>query len=349
MNRKGRSCNLIAITGGGTLGHVEPALAVAECLRAYGYELFYIGREDSLERQSVQSKDIEFLPIRSGKLRRYFSWQNFSDAFNVGLGFFQARRILASRRPAALFSKGGYVSFGPVLAAKILGIPVYSHESDSTPGLATRLNKGSSRLVFCGYEQCAKALRNGVYTGNPIRQEVLDASADAFLKQYSIRASKPILLVLGGSQGAAGLNDAIIKALDTICKRFFVVHQTGRGKMTAERKKDYLPLEFIENIGGAMKASSLCVSRSGAGTIAELSALGVPMVLVPLSLGASRGDQIENARIQQSLHKALVIDDYSLLVQTVMSFRLEDRHQQGSNENPAGLIARLIKEDLDEL
>ncbi len=289
---------VVCYTGGGTLGHVYPALAVHEVLgHDANYEAFFIGRRDRQERELVERTGMPFYGIAAGKVRRYRSARNLATPFLSALGFLHAMAILLRRRADVLFSKGGFVTPPVVLAAWLLGIPVISHESDLTAGLATRINSRFSRLVCTPTVEGYSALKAKVVaTGSPIRSSLLDykrASAELpFLKE-----GEPLLLVLGGSKGATEINALVHESLDELVKYAHVYHQCGPGKVIPVVKERYTQVEFIDHLMPALlDRADLVVSRAGANTIAELALFATPALLIPLSPSFSRGDQVENAK-----------------------------------------------------
>lgn len=309
---------LIAFTGGGTAGHVFPGLAVAEELKARGFEKqLWIGARGGMEEKLVAPWNLEFVGLPAGKLRRYFSFQNFLDLFKIAAGFFSALGLLTRRRPAVLFSKGGFVSVPPVWAARVLGIPVISHESDLDPGLATRLNMKKSTLIFTAYPETAEhfppKLRPRVFTaGNPVRKELLSGQAERARSRWKIPQDHLLVLVLGGSQGARQVNDLVAAALPRFTGRVFWVHQTGpeASGMPAERE-DYHPRPFLkEELPDLMAGADLIITRAGAGALWEGAALGKPLILIPLGAG-SRGDQVRNAELFTHRGAALTWDHTS--------------------------------------
>lgn len=256
----------------------------------------WIGRENARERDAVEQAGIPFYPIQSGKLRRYRSWENFTDIFRIIRAYFQALSLLRKTRPDVLFSKGGFVSVPPVFAAKTLGIRVLTHESDATPGLATRLNSRWAETVCIPFEGSEGNLPRSkvVVTGNPIR-------ASLFLyedvSRFGIPSDMPLLLVLGGSQGSAEINALVRANLPRLCSQAFVIHQCGEAEDLPHKQKNYFPVSLLgSELGTLYRKSALVVSRGGAGTIAELLAFGCASLIIPLSASTSRGDQVDNAR-----------------------------------------------------
>jgi len=333
----------IAFTGGGTGGHIYPGLAVAEQLKnllaGKQARIFWIGSSVGMDRALVEEAGIEFYGVPSGKLRRYFSLRTVSDFFKVIAGFFASRKILKKQKALLLFSKGGFVSVPPCAAAASLKIPVYTHESDFSPGLATKLNARfvmrSGGGVFTAYEDTKrffseKILKKGLndrvtVTGNPVRSVFLSADAAkgrAFLGLSETDGGR-ILLVLGGSQGAKEINELVREALPFLTERYIVVHQTGPNlSWDIPASERYKPFPYIKDeMPHVMAASDLVMGRSGAG-IWEWAFLGKPMILIPLRGSGTRGDQVENARYFLEAGAALVLspsEGDAVSVQAVIS------------------------------
>lgn len=287
---------LVCYTGGGTLGHVYPALAVHEVLLDDPqYRAMWIGRENPAEREAVTDAGIPFYPIQSGKLRRYRSVENITDLFRIGIAFFQALSLLRKHKPEVLFSKGGFVSVPPVFAAKALGMRVLTHESDALPGLATRLNSKVADTVclpFAGSEGDLPR-RKVVITGNPLRKALFE---ERDLSSYAIEEGIPLLLILGGSQGSQQINTLVRQNLTQLCRHAFVIHQCGQIDYQETRHARYVPVRQIgPELGTLYRKSSLVVSRGGAGTLEEILTFGCASLIIPLSTAASRGDQVVNA------------------------------------------------------
>jgi UDP-N-acetylglucosamine--N-acetylmuramyl-(pentapeptide) pyrophosphoryl-undecaprenol N-acetylglucosamine transferase len=305
----------IAFTGGGTGGHIYPGLAVAAALKELlPCRIFWIGSAAGMDRSIVEEAGFEFFGVPSGKLRRYFSLKNISDILKINAGFWAARRILKKERPALLFSKGGFVSVPPCAAAASLGIPVFTHESDYSPGLATRINSRFARRIFTAYEDTASffapAFRERVVTaGNPVRPGFRNADAALGRSFLGLGPEERILLVLGGSQGAREINELVRECLPTLTKYYTVVHQTGPNQgWDVPASERYLPYAYIrEEMPQVLAAAELVLGRSGAGTVWEAAVAGKPMALIPLRGSGTRGDQVENARVFEKAGAAVVI------------------------------------------
>lgn len=295
----------IVLTGGGTLGHVTPHLALIPHLQAAGYEIHYIGTEKGMERAKMESvPGIHYHPVKSGKLRRYFSWQNFIDPFKVVAGAFQSARLMGKIRPDVVFSKGGFVAVPVVFGAWLHHIPVVCHESDLTPGLANKLCKPFARRIVTTFPECAEALGGKAeLVGTPLRPELFHGSRAKGLSMLHFSGTKPVLLMMGGSSGAQAVNKALREALPQLLGTFDVVHICGKGNLdaTLEGTPGYTQVELLDaELPDALACADLVLSRAGSNALMEFQALAKPMLLVPYPKGASRGDQILNA---QSLAK----------------------------------------------
>ena len=334
--------NLVFFTGGGTAGHIYPGLAVADELKTIAssnnldIKISWIGCSKGMDKKIVEtsigpdSKPTadKFYGIPSGKLRRYFSLKNFSDLFRIAAGFFSAYHILRREKPAVLFSKGGFVSVPPCLAAHLLHIPVFTHECDFTLGLANRLNFKSADCMFVSYEETKNRLgaadqKRVIVTGNPVRPvfyKTDSAKGREFLGlepgASSDGGAKQILLVLGGSSGARQINELVFDNIDFLCEHFTVVHQTGllnaddnRSAMLVEKYGEaYKPYNFIyKEMPDVVAAADVILSRAGANSIWEAAVLQKPMVLVPLCGNGTRGDQVDNAEFFKSKGAAEVL------------------------------------------
>ena len=290
----------VLITGGGSGGHVTPALAVATQLRAAGIDVVFVGSNSGLEEALVAPAGIRYRGISAGKLRRYFSWQNFVDVLRVLLGIVQALWLVKQERPLAVFSKGGFVAFPVVFAAWVWRVPVVAHESDATQGLANRLSAPFVKTLCTGFPDTRPGRFKGrfVYTGAPIRAELFHGDAATGRALIGASGEQRVLLVTGGSLGADALNAATVKASLPLQEAgWFVLHVCGAGKQRAEASRGYRAYEYVSDGWADMLASAdVVISRAGANTLFELLALKKPNLLIPLPAAGSRGDQIDNAR-----------------------------------------------------
>jgi UDP-N-acetylglucosamine--N-acetylmuramyl-(pentapeptide) pyrophosphoryl-undecaprenol N-acetylglucosamine transferase len=350
LNTEGRGNRMtIAFTGGGTGGHIYPGLAVIALLKRGGdLRIVWLGDRRGMDRSLIEGEGLEFFGIPSGRLRRYLTFKTIPDLFRVLGGFAAARRILKKLRPVLLFSKGGFVSVPPCAAAASLGIPVYTHESDFSPGLATRINlrfvRSTGGRIFTAYDRTVgflpPACRSLVtVSGNPVRPGFRGADAGAGRAFLGLGEGERVLLVLGGSQGARELNALVWAALPELTKYYTVVHQTGPGNEGGpEPGGRYRPCAYFgKEMPQVLAAAELVLSRSGAGTVWESAVLGKPMVLLPLRGKGTRGDQVENAEFFEEAGAAVVLRPLSARV------------PEGGGEHSSGLpgaddLAALIGE-----
>lgn len=320
--------NTIAFAGGGTGGHIYPGLAVADEIRAIAsknnqeIKIVWLGNSGGMDKNLVENSGSvdEFIGIPSGKLRRYFSFKNFSDLFKIFAGLVKSFFTLLKLKPAVLFSKGGFVSVPPCVAAKFLRIPVFTHECDFTPGLATRLNSKFATKILVSYDETKAYLpsdkrEKAVVTGNPVRPVFYNTNPEEgknflFSERSDYNPEKPILLVLGGSLGAHQINELVVQNLDWLCERFNVVHQCGAKDADSMPKNHdgYFLHPFIyKEMCDVISCADIVLSRAGANSIWECSVLGKPMVLIPLCGSGTRGDQVDNAHFFEEKGAAIVL------------------------------------------
>ena len=302
----------IVFTGGGTAGHVTPNLALMDKLDKKEWNIHYIGTKEGIERQLIEPLPyVMYHAIAWGKLRRYFSWKNFTDPFRVLKGYCQARRILKETHPDVLFSKGGYVSV-PVAAAARGLCPVLCHESDYTPGLANKLAARYADRICVTFEDTLEYVPRGkgVCTGTPVRDSLLQGDKQKGLSFAGLEGKKPVLLVMGGSSGAQALNEGLRAALPLLLPEFDVIHLCGKGKLDPKAAQPgYVQFEYIDKeLPDLFAAADILLSRAGANAVFEFLALQKPALLVPLPLSASRGDQILNAQYFEKRGFALYLD-----------------------------------------
>lgn len=290
----------IILTGGGTAGHVTPNIALIPELEKRGFEIYYIGSKTGIEKELIGNFDIPYYGISSGKLRRYFDVKNFTDPFRIIKGYSEAKNIIKQIKPDVIFSKGGFVTVPVVKAASRKGIPCVLHESDISPGLANRLCIPSAKVVCANFpETIANLPENKAYlTGTPIRSELFSGNRLKGLDFCGFTANKPVILVIGGSLGSVRVNEAVRKILPELLDKYQVIHLCGKDKIDEDLQgtEGYVQFEYIQKeLCDLLDAADLVISRAGANAICELLALHKPNILIPLSMEASRGDQILNA------------------------------------------------------
>ena len=312
----------IVFTGGGSAGHVTPNIALFPRLRNMGYDIHYIGSYDGIEKKLIEDYRIPYYGISTGKLRRYFDIKNFSDPFRVIKGFTEARKILKTLKPDIVFSKGGFVSVPVVRAAAMLKIPCIIHESDMTPGLANSMCIPVAKKVCCNFPETLQNLpaEKALLTGSPIRNELTKGNKDKGLELCGFHAAKPVIMVIGGSLGAAGVNKLVREALPSLLEDFQIVHICGKEKIDnlLLKTKGYKQFEFVkEELKDLFAMADIVISRAGANAICELLALRKPNLLIPLPAHASRGDQILNAKSFEAQGFSMVADEDYLTAVTL--------------------------------
>lgn len=291
----------IVMTGGGTSGHVTPNIALFKPLKDAGFDISYIGTSKGIEHELVTKENIDYYEIEAGKLRRYIDMENVKDIGKILKGYNGAVKILKKIKPDVVFSKGGFVSCPVVWAAKRLGIPAVIHESDITPGLANKLSLPFAEKVCYAFPETKKHLpeNKSIYTGLPVRESLLTGDRKKGLELMGFTASKPVLLLMGGSQGSGFLNKKLRESLNLLLEEFQVCHLCGKGNIdqTLLNLKGYCQFEYVNyELNHILSASDIVVSRGGATAIFEILALKKPALIVPLSKKVSRGDQILNAK-----------------------------------------------------
>lgn len=314
----------IIMTGGGTAGHVTPNLALVPRLEKEGFEIKYIGSKNGIEKGIIEKNNIPYYGISSGKLRRYFDVKNFTDPFKVIKGIFEAKKILKKEKPDVIFSKGGFVTVPVVIAAHMKKIPVVSHESDMTPGLANKLASPFCSKLCVTFRESLKYIKDnkGVLTGSPIREEILNGSKEKGLKYCNFNSDKEVLFIMGGSLGSVVINNAIYDNIDELLKKFNIIHICGKGNINNElsNKEGYKQFEFVDKeLPDLMAAADFIISRAGANSIFEFLALKKPTLLIPLSKKASRGDQILNANSFKNEGYALVMEEEEITKATFIN------------------------------
>ena len=288
------------LTGGGSAGHITVNLALIPMLRDAGWEIIYIGSFEGIERELISNIcEVTYYGISTGKLRRYFDKQNFTDLFRVLKGITQAYKIIHREQPQIVFSKGGFVSVPVVVASRSNNVPVITHESDLTPGLANRINMYFAQKICTTFPDTLKYLPKdkGEFIGAIVRPELEQGNSERGRIYCQFESTKPVILVAGGSLGSVYINRTIRSLLDLLLEEFQIVHICGRGNIDRDsERKNYKQFEYVTSeLADLMHLADLVISRAGSNFIFEFLSLKKPMILIPLSKNSSRGDQIENA------------------------------------------------------
>lgn len=315
----------IVFTGGGTAGHVTPNIALINEFKQEGWDIAYVGSANGIEKEMIQSLDIPFYSVQSGKLRRYFSFKTLIDPFKIIFGVMQSFWLFHKLKPDVVFSKGGFVAFPVVVGAWLNRIPIVAHESDMSPGLANRLSFPFVNKICLTFEAAKKHFKkqNKIeVTGTPIRPQLFAGNREKGLQYCGFNSNKPCLLFIGGSLGAGSINRSLRASLNQLTQEFQVIHICGKGKIDTALTglQGYCQLEYVnEELADLFAAASVVVSRAGANSLYEILALGKPHILIPLSAQVSRGDQIQNARYFEKLGISVVIQDELLNSDTLLS------------------------------
>lgn len=350
----------IILTGGGTVGHVMLNKLLIPEFIDQNAEPAYIGSKNGIEKEMISSTSIKYHTISSGKLRRYISFENLKDIFKVTKGIFDARRVLKKEDPELVFSKGGFVSVPVVLAAKSLKVPVYIHESDLSPGLANKISIRFATKCFVTFEKTMEYMpaHKTELLGPVLRAELSRGNGDTGYALTGFTADKPVLLFMGGSLGAKSINDFISDNIEELTENHQIIHLCGKGNINEvlNGHKNYIQFEFVnEELAHLMNIADIVIGRSGSNAIYELLLNHKPMILIPLPLSQSRGDQLENARYFSEEGYAEVLEEEDL---TLVNFQKKteeinkNRHemitkmkQYDGGFKPETLVAMLLNEE----
>ncbi len=332
-----KSTKKICFTGGGTLGHVMPNLYLAEELKEH--KLMYIGA-GGIEKGKVKNVGIEYFEIRATKLRRGKVFVNLQVPFELVRAIKQAKKILKEQKPDIIVSKGGFVALPVCIAGRKLRIPIISHESDYSFGLANKIIKHFSNIMCVNYEHLANSKKNIVYTGPVISDAFKYSNIKANVK-LNIDLNKPTITIIGGSSGSKVLNEAVWGDLDKLCSRYNIIHITGKGNMSKRKAENYNQIEITDNVPYLLSISDLIVGRAGAGMVFECAYMHKPMLLIPLQNSQSRGDQVQNAQYFYKLGCARILEEFKLSPSSLI------KSIELALPNTKEMIANLKKLDLN--
>lgn len=291
---------VIVLTGGGTAGHCMPCFSLLPDLRKKFDEIYYIGGKDKIESRLAKKHNVTFFYVPTVKLERRLTLKNALIPFKLLNAVSAAKKLLENLKPTVVFSKGGYVALPVVIAAHKLKIPVISHESDLTLGLANKIALRYSARLLTGFPETADGIKKAEFTGIPLDKSLFaPRDRQKLYGKYKFDCRKKTLLITGGSQGCAAINETISEVLPELAAKYNVFWLTGKGKAetpaTRNPPENVYISEFSENMGETYAVADACVSRAGANTLFELIALAIPTLAIPLPKGNSRGDQEENA------------------------------------------------------
>lgn len=321
----------IVLTGGGTAGHVSPNINLSDKLKKHFSKIVYIGTENGIEKKLITTKtNYDYKSISAVKFVRKNLIKNITLPFKLSKSINEAKAILNIIHPSVVFSKGGYVSLPVVIAAHKLKIPVVSHESDLTMGLANKIASKYSSVICTNFQITAnKNPKKFICTGSPI--PISKLSKEEAKSKLNIKTNKPILLVTGGSLGAKAINQVIFSLVQELTKTYFVLHLVGKNNFNKSViAKDYKQIEFSNDMSTIFKACDYAISRAGANTIFELLANKIPTIFIPLPKGVSRGDQIENAKFIEKIGCCLVIFQNEL-TEKKLQITLKNLENQSKN------------------
>ncbi len=308
----------VLFTGGGSAGHVTLNLALIPIFLEKGWRVSYVGSYTGIEKDLLEKfHEVKYYPIQTGKLRRYFSWQNFMDALKIPVGILQAIWIVFKEKPDVIFSKGGFVSFPVVVAGFVCRVPVVMHESDVTPGLANKMSLPFVSRFFTTFDDTVKYVRNKAKVdcvGPVMSNRFENASKERGYKFCRFSEDKPVLLFMGGSLGAKSLNETVRRHIPTLLKKYQIIHLCGRGQEDDSYvAPEYRQFEYVDSeLKDLMAISDVVISRAGSNAIFELLSLSKPMILVPLPTASSRGEQMLNAKSFQAKGFCEIIPDEKL-------------------------------------
>ena len=317
----------ILLTGGGTGGHLIPLLGVVTALRKICLEKgiekpkFLLITPSSDFNQSISEAGIQIKTIKAGKLRRYFSWENFRDILKIPVGIIQSLYYIYKFKPDIVFSKGGFASVPPVIASWVLKIPIITHESDIVPGLANRIIARFASKILISFSAAEKYFDKSkvILTGNPIRSDIEKGSRENALEFFKLSPDLPTVLIFGGSQGAQKINEMVLEILPNLIEKCQIIHQCGdKNYKEIKNKISELNLKYPERyrvypfikkeMKDAFALADIVISRAGANSLAEIVALQKPNILIPLSTSANN-HQPENAKFFAEKNASLIIDE----------------------------------------
>ena len=344
----------IVFTGGGTAGHYSPNLAIISFLKGEEDEIYYIGSKNGPEKEAVERMDIPYFGITCVKLIRSLSPKNALIPFRLLKGINEAKQILKRIDPDIVFSKGGYVALPVAIASSQLKIPLITHESDLSVGLANKIALKKSTLVLTSFDKTAKNIEGAIAVGTPVRPELfIPRDKNAIIEKYKLDKNKKTLLITGGSQGSKAINDCVQKCVHRLINRYNVVHLCGKGKLVESNLKGYITMEFCQDIGELFAVCDLAVSRAGANTLFELIALRIPTLAIPLPKGNSRGDQVENANYFHDKGLIALLTEENLTPQTLYdaiatldknSTKIKERcKKENYSENAQKIVSEIKK------
>lgn len=324
----------IVFTGGGSAGHVTPNIAIIRELEQTKWDIHYIGSYSGIEKELIEKLGLPYYGISSGKLRRYMSGKNVTDIFRVVKGCLEARKLLKKLKPTLVFSKGGFVTVPVIVAAASLKIPVYIHESDITPGLANKISQRFASKIFTSFKEATSFFpqQKTIHIGSPIRKDLLSGSRKKGLRHLEFTDRLPVLMIMGGSLGAKKINEVVRSSLDELMKSYQIVHLCGKGQVDPSLQGflRYRQFEYVhDELADMLATTDFVITRGGSNAIFEFLALKIPMLIIPLTLQQSRGDQILNAESFTKSGFSLMIEEDELTATSLLEKLEELQEKQG--------------------
>lgn len=322
----------IMFTGGGSGGHVTLNLNLIPLFQKNGWQIVYVGSETGIEKELIAKiEGVKYYAIKTGKLRRYFSWQNLKDMFKIPVGVCQAAAIIHKEKPDIIFSKGGFVSFPVVVGGFLNHRKIFMHESDLTPGLANKMSLPFVSKFFTTFIDTVKYVRTPqkvCYIGPVLSDRLKNGDKNKALLMCNFNTEKPIVMFVGGSLGAQSLNKAVLQNIDALLQKFQIIHICGKGQKTDLERQGYAQFEFVDKeFKDLLAATDIVVTRSGSNAIFEFWSLNIPMLLVPLPSNASRGEQTSNAQNFQSKGFAEILLDKDLAQNGLLLAQIDKMYQ----------------------
>ena len=302
----------IILAGGGTAGHITPHLAIMPMLKKEFNRIHYIGSGKQIEKNLMQAHVDEIFNLDPPAFIRAFTLKNLTIPFKLLKAVKDCEEYFKKVKPSIVFSKGGYCALPPCLAAFNLKIPVITHESDLSLGLANKLIAKKCNALLTTFKECGEGLKNSYYVGPLLREEFFNKNKAQSKRSLGINNDKPVLLVTGGSQGSQAINDALKVNIQELLRHFNVIHLYGKqNKPIYNAINGYFGFSFAD-MPTAMSACDIAISRGGSNTLFELLCTNTPSLIIPLKK-ASRGDQIKNAKYFASKNAILTADEDELV------------------------------------
>ncbi|MBA9087868.1 UDP-N-acetylglucosamine--N-acetylmuramyl-(pentapeptide) pyrophosphoryl-undecaprenol N-acetylglucosamine transferase [Fontibacillus solani] len=347
----------ILFTGGGSAGHVTVNVALIPKFVDMGWDIKYMGSAQGIEAELIQKLgNVEYLSISTGKLRRYIDRENLKDPFRVIKGVYQAYQLIREMKPNVVFSKGGFVSVPVVLGAWLNRIPVIIHESDITPGLANKISIPFASKICVTFPETKKYIKSdkALHVGAIIREELMHGSSIKGLTLCNFTRNKPVIVCMGGSLGSQRINEILRRNLHHLIDKFQIVHICGKGQIDNSYNiyREYKQFEYVHHeLVDILAMSDIVISRAGSNSIFEFLSLKKPMLLIPLSKEASRGDQVLNALSFKSsgyceilLEENMDDDTFNEAIRNVFDKRyaIIERMESSESTNAVNKVVELI-------